>query len=272
MESARLWTAGCYNDGGVNGSVYLIEGDHMTASGFSYDPMPDLDRPFVERLSAFPRQPDILQYAVRMAVNVCIRAYLRSYHRLTIVGKENLPAEGSFVMVANHSSHLDALCLLAALPLGRLHRTFPAAAADYFFVSMRRTAIAVLAVNALPFYRRVNARHSIAICRELLAIPGNTLILFPEGTRSHDSKLGPFKPGIGKVLAGSNVPAIPCYLDGAGRAWPKGRRIPMPRPIRLIIGTPRTYAGLGDDKPASQFICQDLHNAVSALANESSSG
>ena len=63
------------------------------------------------------------------------------------------PADESFVLVANHASHLDTLCLLAALPLRRLHRAYPAAAADYFFVNVARRALAVLVVNALPFHR-----------------------------------------------------------------------------------------------------------------------
>jgi len=56
-------------------------------------------------------------------------------------------------MVANHTSHLDALCLTAALPLRKLHRAFPAAAEDYFFVKLPRLAVAVFVVNALSFCR-----------------------------------------------------------------------------------------------------------------------
>jgi len=68
-----------------------------------------------------------------------------------LTGRENLPAAESFVLVANHSSHLDALCLVSALPLRKLHRVFPAAAADYFFKSLPRIWIAAAVVNvSLP--------------------------------------------------------------------------------------------------------------------------
>ena len=100
---------------------------------WQYESAPDLDQSLVERLRHFPRQPDMLVYGLRSVAAVIIRAWLRCYHRLEIIGRDHLPAEGSFVMVANHSSHLDTLCLLAALPLAKLHRAFPAAAADYFF-------------------------------------------------------------------------------------------------------------------------------------------
>src|SRR5688500_14885145 len=89
---------------------------------WQYEPVLDLDQPLIERLRHFPREPDMLVYGMRSAASLMIRAWLRTYHRLEIIGREHLPAESSFVMVANHASHLDALCLLSALPLKKLHR------------------------------------------------------------------------------------------------------------------------------------------------------
>src|SRR5947209_2670628 len=111
-----------------------------------YEPEDDLDQPLLERLRHFPRQPDMLVYGVRSIAAILIRGWLRLYHRLTITGRENLPLDRSFVLVANHASHLDTLCLLSALPLGKLHRAFPAAARDYFFVSAPRLLAAAIVV------------------------------------------------------------------------------------------------------------------------------
>src|SRR5690242_18276581 len=133
-----------------------------------YESAPDLDQSLVDRLRRFPREPDITVYALRSLAALTVRAWLKVYHRLKITGADNLPKEGSYVMVANHSSHLDALCLLSALPLRKLHRAFPAAAQDYFFVSIPRTAIAAVVVNALPFARTAHIRHSMDLCRHLL--------------------------------------------------------------------------------------------------------
>src|SRR5687767_7788390 len=171
-----------------------------------YQPVLDLDQTLIERLRHFPREPDMLVYALRSAASLAIRAWLLGYHRFEIIGREHLPTEGSFVLVANHSSHLDALCLLSALPLKKLHRAFPAAAADYFFESLPRIWIAAVAINALPFARQVHVRQSLSLCENLLANPGNVLIIFPEGTRSVTGKVGKFKSGIGMLLAGSQVP------------------------------------------------------------------
>ena len=235
---------------------------------WQYEPAADLDQTLTERLRNFPRQPDMLVYGLRSLVALIIRGLLRTYCRFEIIGEENLRNNRSFVLVANHSSHLDTVCLLAGLPLRRLHRAFPAAAADYFFKSVPRTWIATVIVNALPFARQTQVRHSLAICRELLANAGNVLIIFPEGTRSTTGELQEFKPGIGTLVAGSDVAVLPCYVDGAFRAWPKGKRIPRPRKVRLIIGAPRTYEKMLPDKTAGTAIAAELHLAVKELAEQ----
>jgi 1-acyl-sn-glycerol-3-phosphate acyltransferase len=230
-----------------------------------YETAQDLDQSLVERLRRFPREPDLSVYALRSMTALVMRAWLRVWHRLDISGREHLPAEGSFVIVANHASHLDALCLLAALPLGKLHRAFPAAAADYFFQSVPRVWLAAVVVNALPFARQTHVRQSLDLCRTLLANPGNVLILFPEGTRSTTGQLGRFKPGIGALLAGCNVPVLPCHLDGAFRAWPKGRLLPRPAKLRLDIGTPRSFSALPPGKETALAIAAELEHAVREL-------
>lgn len=231
-----------------------------------YEPASDLEHTPLDRLKRFPREPDMLVYGLRLAAAAICRSWLRIYHRLTIVGRENLPADGSFVMVANHASHLDALCLLACLPFGRIHRSFPAAAQDYFFVNPPRLLLAAIVVNALPFDRKTSARQSLTLCRQLLDRPGHCLLLFPEGTRSPSGELGEFKPGIGLLLAGSGHPVVPCYIEGAHRAWRKGTWFPRPRRIEVRIGPPRTYNHIGRGKGAADQITHNLRVAVATLA------
>jgi 1-acyl-sn-glycerol-3-phosphate acyltransferase len=233
---------------------------------WNYEPAADLDQPTVERLRRFPREPDMMIYGVRSTLALVLRSWLKLYHRLEIAGREHLPAEGSYVMVANHASHLDTLCLLAALPLRKLHRAFPAAAQDYFFVSVPRLAVAAIVVNALPFSRRKNIRQGLELCQQLLANPGNILILFPEGTRSADGQIGQFKPGIGLLLAGTNIPAVPCHINGAFEAWPKTQLCPRPRKLCLSIGAARSYATLVRGRESSEQIGLDLRQAVVGLA------
>ena len=237
-------------------------------NSWKYEPVADLDKSLADRLRSFPREPDLTVYAARSFAALVIRSWLRIYHRLESIGAENLPAEGSFVLVANHSSHLDTLCLLSALPLRKLHRAFPAAAQDYFFVNIPRLAIAAVVVNALPFGRQAHIRQSLGLCRHLLANPGNILILFPEGTRTATGEIGTFKPGIGHLVAGTTIPVVPCHLNGAYAAWPKGSAIPKPAKIRLRIGKPMNFESITADRDGLGQICTQLRDAVVALGRQ----
>ena len=232
---------------------------------WTYETAQDLNQPLIERLRHFPREPDLLVYGMRSFGALVIRAWLRSYHRLAINGREHLPLDRSFVLVANHSSHLDALCLLAALPIRKLHRAFPAAAADYFFESIPRVWLAAVMVNALPFARQVHIRQSLALCEQLLLNPGNILIIFPEGTRTPNGALGRFKPGIGALLAGHDVPVVPCYLHGAFHAWPKGQVLPRPSKIQMRIGPAKNFALLPPGKESALTIATELQASVQVL-------
>ena len=82
-------------------------------SEWEYHPPPDIDASLTEHLRNFPRQPYMLMYALRSIFALLLRGWMRVYHRLRIDGRENLPEQGSFVLVCNHTSHLDALCLCA---------------------------------------------------------------------------------------------------------------------------------------------------------------
>ena len=227
---------------------------------WDYRPTADFDQTPIERLRVFPRQPDMLWYGIRLAVHAVLRAWLKVWHRYRVLGRQHLPQD-QFVMVANHASHLDALCLLSALPLKAIQKTYPAAAKDYFFTTMPKVAFSAIVVNAMPFDRKENPRAGLELCRELLATPGHALILFPEGTRSTTGEIAPFKPGIGYLTAGTKVPVVPCYLDGAFRAWPKGAWFPRPYRLTLRIGEPVTFA----DESNPKAVAATLEETVRSL-------
>jgi 1-acyl-sn-glycerol-3-phosphate acyltransferase len=234
---------------------------------WTYHTSGDLDRTLVDRLTGFPREPDMLVYGLRLAAASLVRGWLRLYHRLRIVGRDHLPTTGSFVIVANHASHLDAPVILSALPLSKVHNAFPAAARDYFFSNVSRAALSATLVNAVPFDREHHLRQSINLCRELLNDPGNVLVVFPEGTRSTTGQIDEFKPGIGLVLAGTQVPVVPCYVDGTYESLPKGRWLPAARQVTLTIGAPRTYSTFRPGKASALHICQELRQSVADLAS-----
>ena len=232
---------------------------------WEYQPTGDFDKTPIERLSAFPRHPDMFVYAIRFAVHAVLRVWLRVWHRFSVKGREHLPLDRTFVMVANHSSHLDALSLLSALPLRRIQKAYPAAAKDYFFTTLPKIAFSAVVVNAMPFDRKENPRESLDVCRDLLATPEHVLILFPEGTRTTTGELNAFKPGIGFLTAATNTLVVPCFLAGAYKSWPKGGWFPKPYKLELRIGAPMTFEDLPADKDGAKSVAARLENEVRRL-------
>ena len=204
-------------------------------------PARDLALPFGDRLRSHRREGGLLSFAGNAAWRAAVRAYLAAAHRLEVTGTHNLPGAPPFVMVGNHSSHLDALALCAALP-GRLGRhTVALAAGDVFFKSAATATFAATALNALPIWRESTSAADLTLLRTRLTEDGLVFILFPEGTRSRDGKLGRFRPGLGAFVAGSTVPVVPCFLHGAHACWPAARRLPRPGKLRLVIGAPLRF-------------------------------
>lgn len=233
--------------------------------GLTYEHDGALTWPVVDRLRG-SHGPGLR--ILRGGIQMTMRMMLRTYNRLDIEGRENLPLRESFVMVCNHSSHLDAVCLLASLPLRQVHHAFPVAAADYFFSTPLRAVMSTVVVNGLPLDRDHGAG-ALDGFRTLLAAPRTVLIFFPEGTRSRTGELGRFRSGVARLVAGTTTPVVPCHLSGAFEAWPKGHSIPRPVPLRLRIGRPRVFPTVSPtDRDGVRCISSQLRDDVAALGRQ----
>lgn len=240
----------------------------MVYPEWQYDSADDLDQTFIERLRRFPRKPDLTVWLLRSFSALLLRAYLKIFHRFSASGRDRLPKEGSFILVANHASHLDALCLISLMPFKKLHQVFPVAARDYFYATIPRTVLSAIFVNVLPFGRYSGKRESLQLCRELLANPGNVIILFPEGTRSITGEIDRFKAGVGLLAADTTIPVVPCWISGAFDAYPKGRLIPRPKKVNVVIGHPRTFEGRPQRKEEAEKIGEELREEIIRLSKE----
>ncbi|MBE9605383.1 1-acyl-sn-glycerol-3-phosphate acyltransferase [Acetobacteraceae bacterium H6797] len=225
----------------------------------------DVELSPLARLRSHQREVGFRGALVQRAWRGLVRRYLRWFHKLEVVGAENLPAEPPFVMVANHASHLDALTLGAVLK-GRAARcAFSLAAGDTFFTSTRSSAFAALAINALPVWRKKTSAGDLNTFRTRLAEDGLVFILFPEGTRTRSGEMGRFLPGIGAMVAGSPVPVVPCYLEGAYEAWPATAKFPKPGRLRLVIGAPLDFSETPNDKSGWLAVASTTEAAVRSL-------
>jgi len=234
---------------------------------WEYQPPPDIDETMSEHLQNFPRQPYMLVFAIRSVAALLLRGWMRIYHRMRIDGRAHLPGNDSYILVCNHTSHLDTLCMMCAVPLKQIHKAFPAAAADYFFSNLPRSAISAILINALPFDRKAKGAESLTVCSRLLANEGNILIIFPEGTRTQTGEMGRFRSGIARLVVGTELSVIPCHLEGGLIAWPKGKLFPRPRRLHLRIGAPQSYSHLDKSSASVRKICHDLEERVTALGS-----
>ncbi len=198
---------------------------------WKYDSAADLDLSTAERLQGTNREVGLFTTVTTTLRQSLSRAYLRGYHRLDVEGRENLPTGFPLVLVANHSSHLDAITLASVLPVALNRHVFPIAAGDKFFETRRAAAFATLFMNALPIWRKKCGAHSLEQLKKRLVEQPCGYIIFPEGTRSRTGQMARFKQGIGMIVAGTAVPIVPCYLAGAHGAFPPRAHFPRPHKI-----------------------------------------
>ncbi|MEJ5912890.1 lysophospholipid acyltransferase family protein [Pseudokineococcus sp. 1T1Z-3] len=177
--------------------------------------------------------------ARRLLQRLVLRPVVRSQVSVEVRGAEHVrDLPGPYVVVANHSSHLDAPLVLGALPPRVSQDLAVAAAADYFFDARWRAALTGLVFNAFPVDRG-GTRGNRGLAAQLLD-EGTSLLLFPEGTRSKDGTMAPFKVGAAALAVTRGVPVVPIGLVGAYDAMPRGRSWPVPgRPrVRVVVGEP----------------------------------
>ena len=146
------------------------------------------------------------------------------YTRRTVSGRKRLKdLDGPAVLVANHASHMDTPALLRALPGRRRRRTAVAAAVDYFYAKRRNALAASLVFGTMPVDRSGGglSEDSTGHLREWVD-SGGTLLMFAEGTRTNDSKVGRLKSGAAVLAAQQGVPLVPVYVSGTSEAMPRG--------------------------------------------------
>lgn len=235
---------------------------------WQYQPARDLGLPTGERLRSLRRESGLMQTAGHLAWWTLVGWYLRCCHRLQIQGREHLPVQPPFVLVANHCSHLDALVLAAPLSWRLRDRVFPVAAGDTFFHRPLVAAFAVGTLNALPIWRGHTGTQALRQLRQRLVEEPCGYILFPEGTRSRDGAMAPFKPGLGMLVAGTEVPVIPCHIAGAHAALPPHRLIPRFRPIVVRVGPALRFADTANDRDGWLEIARRTEEAVKRLSGQ----
>jgi 1-acyl-sn-glycerol-3-phosphate acyltransferase len=187
-------------------------------------------------------------------------------HRLVLEGLENLPRHGPVVLVANHGSHLDTLLIGAAVPSRLRSRLSPLAAGDTFFRSRVQSWLCSRFLNLRPLWRLGANGHQMLRLRHCLQQQDPCLLVFPEGTRSRDGSIAHFKPGVGMLVARTDIPVVPCHIRGTFDAWPANQRLPSKGTLHLQIGPARSFHDMPSTPDGWRTIAHELEQDIQTLA------
>lgn len=156
----------------------------------------------------------------------CFRANPR--WRVRVVGRERFARRGAAILCANHQSQLDILAI------STLHGEWRwLSKAAVFRVPFLGWAMWSIGTPAVKRGDRDSGQRALEKCRAWLD-RGVAVLFFPEGTRSEDGELRPFKPGAFKLALEAGVPIVPIVVEGAWGAMPRGS-YDLWRPARITV-------------------------------------
>jgi 1-acyl-sn-glycerol-3-phosphate acyltransferase len=171
----------------------------------------------------------MLLYHVARGIAVGIsRAYLPG----RVVGRENLPAEGAYLLSPVHRSYVDWLIVARVTRRRRLRYI---AKAEIW--KSKLVGRLLEACGCFPVNRSGADREALERCRAVLA-GGEPLVMFPEGTRRSGPLVSDLREGVAYLAVRAGVPVVPVGIGGSERAMPRGSSIPRPRRVEVVIGKP----------------------------------
>lgn len=169
------------------------------------------------------------------------------------------------IYFANHQSHADLVMIWAALPHELRSITRPIAAKDYWISSPLKAWITGQVFNAV-YVDRTRTDDSDPLEPLIQALgQGDSIILFPEGTRGHTGEPQAFKAGLYNLARQfPNVVLVPAWIHNVQRLMPKGEVVPVPMLCSVTFGAPVV---LGADEERAAFLTR-ARDAVVALRDQ----
>ncbi len=157
------------------------------------------------------------------------KSFLKLNNRLKIVGEKNVPNKGPFIIAPNHQSFLDGPIVASGLSYKTLKNS-------YFFATeehVKHPVVKSLAKrNNIIIMEKRNLKNSILKLSEVLKL-GKNVVIFPEGSRSYDGEMVPFKKTFAILSKELNVPVVPVCIRGAYDVLPRGSKWIKPKKIEV---------------------------------------
>jgi 1-acyl-sn-glycerol-3-phosphate acyltransferase len=180
--------------------------------------------------------------AVRVLGRIWVRWILRTYGiRVEVEGLENVPARAPVILMSNHQSLLDIAAIIHTLP----------PSVSWRFVAKKELVRVpifgwCLVTTGQIIVDRGNRERAIASLRRAAERirGGASVIVFPEGTRSPNGSLRPFKSGPFHLALEAQVPIVPVTVSGSQRITPKGSLTVHPGVVKIVYGKPIPTRGV----------------------------
>ena len=188
-----------------------------------------------------------------------------------VVGRENVPAEGAFILASNHLSFIDSM----AIPLMSPRRVGYLAKAEYFTGSGIRgwlTKTWFTALGALPVERQTHRAAQEALDTAMSVLrTGGGFGIYPEGTRSRDGRLARGKTGVAWLALTADCPVVPVGIIGTDLIQPVGARWPRLHRFTVHCGEPLTfpeYRGKAGNNRARREVTDRIMSAIAELSGQ----
>lgn len=152
-------------------------------------------------------------------------------YQIRFTGRENIPASGGVLVVSNHQSHLDPPFVGIGYPR-RLN--YLARQSLFDFAPLRPM---IKSLDIIPLDQKGIGISGIKESLRRLK-RGEPLVIFPEGTRTRDGRVGRFMPGFTALAVRSGAAILPAAIDGAYQAWPRHKTLPGLGRVRVHYGKP----------------------------------
>ena len=185
-----------------------------------------------------------LQRASYQTLRTSLRCISMLAYRFRSYGREHFPETGGALICANHQSHLDPP-MIGMCTKRRMNYL----AKRQLFEQQPLKAL-IQHLDAIPIDRDGMGISGIKETLRRLK-RGEFVLIFPEGQRSWDGELSPFKAGVCTLARRAKVPLLPIGFDGAHQAWPRGTRFPKPGRIVMVVDEPimpDAYESLTDEQ------------------------
>ncbi len=182
--------------------------------------------------------------------------------RVEVTGLELIDPQASYVFTPNHISNIDVPVMLGTLPVsGRYLAKKELYRVPILGPAMRAVLMIETDRDAGPAaHREINEQVDKVVAARL------SLIIHPEGTRSRDAELRPFKKGAFRIAIDNGLPVVPVTISGADRVWRPGGIVIHGGPVRLVIHEPIPTTGMTAADIA------DLRDRVRQVVEESYRG